>query len=129
MAEAQLSSAAGNRNDGKAEEKLRQEKASQEVLKVAVAPSGEAAIDAGRHDAREDDAISEAPDNNQFLSGSSPVRHSWQWSRFLTHATGEPSGSLVQFAIDKSIASIEYRFPNDIIEMYQSLNRTRLDGR
>lgn len=37
-----------------------------------------------------------------------------------------PSGPPVQFAINKSLSAVEYQSPNDIVEIYQSLNRTRV---
>ena len=124
--EAQQPHMAGNRKNGKTEEKVDARKSGSGSTEAAVAPSGEAATDDGRHDALEEDGISQAADTTDPFAFLNSEKTQMGIGSGFTDVSGEASGPPVQFAIDKSLTTIEYRSPKDIIEIYQSLNRTRV---
>jgi hypothetical protein len=124
--EAQQSSVAGNLKNGKTEEKVDARKSRSGRTEVAVAPSEESATDDGRHGALEDDSISQAPDTTDPFAFLNSEETQMGSESSFTDVSGGSSGPPLQFAIDKSLATVEYRSPKDIIEIYQSLNRTRV---
>lgn len=83
-------------------------------------------VEAATHDAVIEETVrpeQDAADPFAFLNCEGP--QTGIVSSLADTAAGS-SGPPVQFAKDTTIASVEYREPNDIVEIYQSLNRTRV---
>jgi hypothetical protein len=120
------SSEIDSQSDGKAEIEVEARKNKSGRHEVAATPSVETVTDVGQHDGLEDAAIClETNSTDPFAFLNSGETQLGIGSGFTDTSKGS-SGPPVQFIIDRSLKAVEYRTPNDIVEIYQSLNRTRV---
>ena len=124
--ETQLSSHDGGRENVKTEEEFAVGEIAGEGIGFTDDLDEEIADDAGSEAVLEGENVSSemnSSDPFSFLHGGET-----QMGAFSTMPLSEtgPSGPPVQFAINKSLSAVEYQSPNDIVEIYQSLNRTRV---
>jgi chromosome segregation ATPase len=115
-----------NQSGGKAEMEVEERKNKSGRHEVAVTPSVETVTAVGQHDDLEDSAICLEPNSTDPFAFLNSGETQLGIGAGFTDTSKGSSGPPVQFIIDRSLKAVEYRTPNDIVEIYQSLNRTRV---